>query len=169
MSQSGILKVADAILPGDVPTTFVTDSGIATPIAHIIDILGSGGATTSAVGNVITITVAPNFTWQVVTSASNPISLAANNGYIAKGAGVVQFVLPAASAIGDTFRIVGYGNLWTLAQNAGQSITIGFITSTIGVGGSVSASMISDSLELVTVTANQEFYETSIQGNPFIV
>jgi len=110
-----------------------------------------------------------SFTWQAVTSASNPITLVTQNGYIAKGAGVVNFVLPAAAAIGDTFRIAGYANLWTLAQNAGQSIIIGNSTSTVGIGGSVSATMVSDGIELVCITNNAEFYEIGIQGNPVIV
>lgn len=111
----------------------------------------------------------PTFTWVVVTSADNPVTMANQTGYVAKGAGVVNFVLPAAAALGFNTRIAGYGNLWTIAQNAGQSIIIGNITSTIGVGGSVSATMISDGIELVCVTANTEFYEIGIQGNPLIV
>src|ERR1700750_1425334 len=39
-----------------VPTSFVTDSGTAIPVAHVLDIIGGSGITTSAVGNNITIT-----------------------------------------------------------------------------------------------------------------
>lgn len=170
MSQAGILGIDSSVLPPDVPTSFVTDLGTAIPAANILQVIGGTNVSTTGVGNVLTINAtASGLTWNVVTSANNPVTLAANNGYIAKGAGVVNFVLPAAAAVGDTFRIIGYGNLWTIAQNAGQSITIGFLTSTAGVGGSVTATMISDGLELVCVTANLEFYETYIQGNPTIV
>jgi len=144
--------------------------GFATAIAGGINIIGSGPVTVTGDNvNTLTITVAgTGLTWSIVTSANNPVNLLANHGYIAKGAGVVNFVLPAASSVGEAFRIVGYGNLWTLSQNAGQSVTIGFVTSSVGVGGSIVATMISDSLELITVTNNQEFYETGIQGNPII-
>ena len=108
-------------------------------------------------------------TWTAVTSASNPVSLVTGNGYIATGAGVVNFVLPATSSVGDYFRIAGVGNLWTLTQNAGQSVKVGFVTSTIGVGGSVTATMSSDCIELLAVVANTQFIELSMQGNPIIV
>ena len=149
--------------------TFQTDSGNAVTAGGIIKILGGTNVNTSGAGNIVLINATvSSFTWNVVTSASNPVTLTAGNGYITKGAGAVNFVLPAAAAIGDTFRIIGYGNLWTIAQNAGQSITIGFSTSTPGVGGSVTASMISDGLELICVTTNLEFFETYVQGNPII-
>ena len=172
MSQAGILNIEYSILPPDVPLVFVTDSGDAIAVGNVIQILGGARVTTSAPGssNIIQINVAAGaFSWNVVTSADNPVMLTNENGYIAKGASPVNFVLPAAAAIGDTFKILGYGNLWTIAQNAGQSITIGFLTSTAGVGGSVSATMISDSLEIVCVTTNLEFYESDIQGNLMIV
>lgn len=150
--------------------SFVTDSGTATPLAGVIDILGGTNVTTQAAGNTILInaTGGTSFTWLVVTSVNNPVTLLDKTGYIAKGASPVNFILPAAAAIGFNSRIVGYGNLWTLAQNAGQSVTIGFLTTTAGVTGSVVATMISDGLELVTVTTNLEFYEIDIQGNPTI-
>lgn len=165
MSQAGILTVSE--LDPSVPTSFVTNSGTAVPIANVIEILGGAGTTTSASGNIITITVTGfGFTWNVVTSAMNPITLADENGYICKGGAPVNFVLPASATIGSNYRIVGYGNLWTLAQNAGQSITIGNQTTTPGVFGGLTATMISDSIELLCVTTNAEFYETGIQGNP---
>lgn len=138
----------------------------------MLNVIGGADITTSAVGNTITITFTGGgggFTWNVVTSAMNPITMVAGNGYITKGAGVVDFVLPGAAAIGDTFRIIGYGNLWTIAQNAGQSIRLGFVSSTVGVTGSMSASMVTDCIDLVCVTANTEFFIPDSQGNPIIV
>lgn len=81
----------------------------------------------------------------------------------------MQFVLPAASSVGDTYQIVGIGNLWAISQNAGQSITIGFLSSTAGVGGSVTATMVSDRIELLCITTNTDFYQLGLQGNPTIV
>lgn len=105
------------------------------------------------------------FTWIVVTSATNPNSLVKAHGYIAKGAGSVTFLLPAAAAIGDSFIIAGYGNLWTLTQNAGQSVTLGVSTTTAGVGGSITATQVRDTVELVCVTANTEFQIINGVGN----
>ena len=165
MSQSGVIDIVQNT--PSIPTTFVTDSGNAIPVLNTINILGGIGITTSGSGNTITISVmSSGFTWHVVTSASNPTTLVKENGYIAKGAGVVTFVLPPAAGVGDTFNIVGYGNLWTLTQNAGQTVTLGTRTTTAGVGGSVTATMVTDSIELVCVTANTEFYVVDSIGNP---
>lgn len=153
-------------LPSNVPTSFVTNSGVATPSGNIIQILGGAGTTTSGLGNIITVTVtAAAFTWNVVTSALNPITLVPENGYITKGAGSVQFILPAAASVGDTYRIVGYGNLWTIAQNANQQMFLGIASTTVGAGGSFSALTIKDCVEIVCVTANLEFVVTDSEGN----
>lgn len=106
-----------------------------------------------------------SITWNVVTSATNPNSLLTNNGYIPKGGTVVVFVLPASAAVGDMFRIAGYGNLWTLTQNASQTIFMGNQTTTAGVGGSLTATQIKDTVELVCVTDNTEFHVLSSMGN----
>lgn len=163
MSQGGINNVAST---PSVPIQFTTDSGIAVPALNNLNVLGGVGASTSASGSTITVDVnTTGFDWNVVTSATNPNTLVAENGYIPKGAGAVTFVLPAAAAIGDTFVIAGYGNLWTLTQNAGQSITLGVQTTTVGVGGSVTATQVRDTAELVCVTANTEFQIVDVIGN----
>ena len=168
MSQGGTLN--DGSLSPDVATSYVTDSGTAIPAANIINILGAGGITTSASGDTILIDDSSSlFTWQVVTSADNPVTLANGNGYIAKGGTAVQFDLPATASVGDTFSIVGYGNLWTITQAASQSITEGNVASTIGVGGSLTATKITDCVDILCVTLNNEFYVISSQGNPNFV
>lgn len=167
MSQAGITAVTE--IGPTIPVEFVTNSGTAVASFGVINILGSGGVSTNASGNTINIVVSGSgFSWNVVTSAMNPVTLVAENGYICKGASPVNFILPASASIGDSFKIIGYGNLWTISQNAGQTITIGFITTTAGVTGSIQATMISDGLEMVCVTSNLEFFETYIQGNPIL-
>jgi hypothetical protein len=109
------------------------------------------------------------FIWNVVISATNPNGLVAENGYIAKGAGVVHFLLPAAANVGDTFQIAGYGNLWVLNQNALQSIFLGNHTTSVGVGGSLTATHIKDTVELVCVTANSEFQVLDSIGNITVI
>lgn len=170
MSQSGSLTSGS----GTGSVTFVTDAGTATTVAGVIQVNGGTGITTSGAGNIVLITATGGggggLSWQAVTSASNPVTLVKNTGYIAKGAGVVNFVLPAAAAIGDTFAIMGIGNLWTIAQNANQDITIGISTTTTGITGSVTATSISDCLQIVCSTANLNFNKFGeLQGNPTIV
>lgn len=163
MSQAGLNNVQS--IPS-VPLQFTTDSGIAVPAANNVNVFGGVGASTSGSGSTITIKVdTTGFDWNVVTSATNPNTLVKENGYIPKGAGAVTFVLPAAAAIGDSFMIAGYGNLWSLTQNAGQSVTLGSSTTSVGVGGSITATQVRDSIELVCVTANTEFQIVNGVGN----
>lgn len=166
MSQVGSPSVAGS--PA-IPTSFITNAGTAIPAAHVLNVLGSAGATTSGSGNTITISVSGSgFTWNVVTSANNIVSLIPENGYVTKGGTQVVFVLPATSAVGDTYKIVGYGNLFKITQNAGQSITLGFNTTTVGVGGDITATAARDTMEIVCVTANLEFQIVDCTGNPSI-
>src|SRR5271166_735969 len=122
-----------------------------------INVVGAGGVTVTDNPGTHTLTITnsgANFTWNVVTSANNTQTLAALNGYIAKGASQCLFMLPASAAIGDTFIIAGYANLWQLQQNALQSVTLGGLTTTIGVTGSITATQVRDTIRIVCVTAN---------------
>jgi hypothetical protein len=60
MSQAGILKISSGSLPPDVPTTFVTDSGNAVPVANVLNVLGQQAGTipvmaTSGSGNTVSV------------------------------------------------------------------------------------------------------------------
>ncbi len=123
----------------------------------------------TVVGGVVSASGSSIGTWQAVTSATNVNSIASGNGYIAKGAGSVQFILPATASLGDMFAIVGYGNLWTLTQNAGQQIFSGMSSTTIGVAGSLTATNAKDVVYIICVTANLEFEVVSVIGNLTIV
>lgn len=150
--------------------TFTEDAGSATPTAGNINIVGGAGITTSGAGDTITITATTGgISWQTVTDADNPVNLVAQNGYFADGAGVVNFVLPAAATVGQTYIISGEGNLWTLAQNANQQLILGISSSTIGVGGSITATAISDSLTIVCMVDNLKFKVLYWNGNPTVV
>lgn len=168
MSQAGILNAAGSN-PG-IPTSFVTDVGTAVAIANVIEILGGSGASTSAAGNIITISIiGTGFTWQVVTSANNPVNIVKSNGYICKGASAVNFILPSSATIGDSFWIKGFGNLWTLDQNASQSVTLGIVQTTVGVFGGMIATQVRDSIEVLCVTTNTGFDVIDCIGNPEII
>lgn len=63
MSQAGALRGQSAVIPSNVPTSFVTDNGTAIPANYILNVLGSLGSagnspvSTSGVGDVLTVSV----------------------------------------------------------------------------------------------------------------
>jgi hypothetical protein len=164
MSQAGSLNTVQD--NPQILTQVTTDSGTAIPSANNLNIFGGAGITVTGSGDTVLISSSGfGLTWQVVTSANNPVTLVAENGYIAKGLTPVNFVLPVSASIGNAFFILGYGNLWTLSQNANQFVTLGIQTSTIGVFGGLTATTISDKAQLVCVTQNMEFTVLQPIGN----
>ena len=82
MSQAGIISVAAA--PA-VPTTFMADTGAATPVANILNVLGTNGVTTTAAGNTVTTSLRYRFegtttTVGAVTSTAVTLPLGATPG-----------------------------------------------------------------------------------------
>jgi hypothetical protein len=92
--------------------------------------------------------------------------MAINNGYIANNAGLVTLTLPSTAALGSIIRVTGKGaGGWRIAQNSGQTIYFGTSTTTTGTGGRLDSSAQRDGIELVVVTANNDWNVLSVQGN----
>jgi len=110
---------------------------------------GAGTITVNASGSA-------SFSFSDVTAVTQ--AMAVNSGYVANNAALVDFTLPAVAAFGTRLDIVGNGaGGWKINQNALQSIHIGALTSTIGVGGSVASTNRYNSVSLVCVVANLEW------------
>ncbi len=137
-----------------------------------IQLTAGTGVTIVQNGNNITIsTTGTGVSWSVVTGATQ--AMTTNNGYVANytGGGTLVFTLPTTSSVGDALYISGLGSSgWQIAQNAGQTIIIGSLSSTTGVTGAVSSTNQFDSLKLICVTANLTWsISGGAQGNLTIV
>src|ERR1700679_118549 len=121
----------------------------------------SGTASTA----VWTECINPQSNWINVTSS--PQNLVANLNYLSNnGASLITYTLPLTAAFGTVIQISGFSSGgWTLAQNAGQSINFGSLTTTTGVGGSLSSSNKNDYVRLLCVTANTTWNVISSIGN----
>lgn len=104
-------------------------------------------------------------TWIIAAGAST--NLSPGNSYVAANTGSTNtFVLPTIAIAGTTIDIaMGSALAWTISQNAGQSIRVGNITSTIGAGGSWSSSDVGDSVSLVCTVANTSWSAYAVVGN----
>jgi hypothetical protein len=153
MSQAGPLNESGGGSGGI--TEIITNSGIAIPIAGIIEILGTGSITTSGSGNVVTISISgTGFTWNTITSASNPTQIVAENAYITAGVSQCVLVLPLTGVVGDSFIVTGLSSLFQITQNANQSIVFGMLTTTTGVGGSITSTGAGDHVTVVCIQTN---------------
>ena len=147
-----------------------TSAGVPTWVGALTNgqlLIGSTGATPAAAGlsagpgisiatgpGTITISgTGSGIGWTEVTGTSQ--AMTADNGYVANNAGLVTFTLPVTAAFGTAINVIGKGaGGWKIAQNAGQSIQIGSVSSTVGATGSVSSTNQFDSVELICTTAD---------------
>lgn len=129
--------------------------------------IGGTGCTTAGDAGTNTITwnvIGGGLKW-VEILVTGPTNLDINTGYVANNAGVVGMNLPAVAAFGSVIRICGKGSGgWSLAQNAGQSIHLGNVSSTIGAGGSIASTQRYDCIELLCTVADTEFTILSSVG-----
>jgi len=157
-------RISSVIPIGGVATLTGDSGGAVSPTSGNINILGAGGITVAGNPGTSTLTItgggSGGLTWNAVAGTSQ--AMAVNNGYIPNNAALTTLTLPATAAVGDVVRVAGKGTgLWTIAQNAGQLIHFGSITSTLGVTGSLSAILRYDCVELLCVTANNEWVVVS--------
>lgn len=152
-----------------VATSYHTDDGNdAIPVANVLNIYGTGLATTTSAGNTVTINVpTSDFTWSVITVGQVAV---AQEGYFTNDAAVVAVQLPATSAVGDTFQIAALSSGgWQVSQGVGQQIIIGTNATTIGLGGYLASSNIGDWITLVCCVANTKWMACVEQGGSIIV
>lgn len=152
--------------------TLTPDTGGAvTPIANNININGGLNISTmtGAPGQIfIDATEAAGFIWVPVPGAAQAMTPWV--GYWTQNTSLTVFTLPAACPEGSIMRIAGIGTGgWALHQNAGQKIVVSRFSTTVGIGGSVQATAITDSIELLCVVADTIWLAVTYDGNLTIV
>jgi len=126
------------------------------------------GILVTPTANTITISTTNGISWVEVTVTTQ--AMAVDTGYIANNVALVTLTLPAVAVVGDRVRVAGKGaGLWRIAQNAGQVIHFGATDSTVGVGGSVTAILRYDCVELLCITDNTDWVVLSSVGNLTVV
>lgn len=150
---------------GDLDTITTPDSVVVIPTAGNINFANGTGMDITGSGDTVTFNaVGGALTWTVVTALTQAV--ANNHGYIANNAAGVTFTLPATSPVGTVIGITTiHSGGWTIAQRAGQKIQIGDVATTIGVGGSLSSTMIGDTVIMVCTQADTDFLCYTIVGN----
>jgi hypothetical protein len=166
MSQKGRLNVAGGGGGGSPIMSLTGNSGGPVfPTANNEFIVGTGAVTVTGNPGTSTLTISvagEGFTWNVVTSATNPNQLAAQNGYISNGGTQVVYVLPLAPAIGDTFEVVSNSATFQITENGAQQIRMGANLSTAG-SGNLTSNTVGDCVMITYVGANL-FMVTNSQG-----
>jgi hypothetical protein len=112
-----------------------------------INITNAPGSITIAAGGI------PGISWTTVTGVS--ASMSADSGYVTNNAGLVTLTLPTVAGLGTVLYIAGLGaGGWSIAQNSGQNINVGSVSTTVGVSGSLSSTNQYDTITLVCIVAN---------------
>lgn len=108
------------------------------------------------------LTNATGRNWIPISSDTN---LIAGQKYIITGGGALVLTLPTIAPLYTEIQIQGRGSTsWKLAQNSGQSVTIGINTTTTGATGYVLSQQPNDGLIIICTTANTVWQSTNYQG-----
>lgn len=166
MSQSGNVGGGGSVLP-DIETLTGDSGGAVGPDAAFnVDLLGGTGITTVGTpgsNQIVFNIVGGGITWNRV--AGPAVGIAINNGYIPTNAGLVTLTLPTTAAVGSIIEIVGEGaGGWSIAQNAGESIQFGNLSTTVGAGGSLDSTNQWDTVTLVCRVADTTWSVTANIG-----
>lgn len=127
-------------------------------------------AAPSVSGYMLTSTSAGVWSWVppskevVIDQTTTPVSIVANQVYIANNAGLVTLNMPATAAVGDVFEVDGLGaGGWLLQMNTGQIANFG--SSPTSSAGSLASTNRYDGVKIRCVATDTTFVVVSAVGN----
>ena len=149
------------------PSALSVNSAYTFPVAdgtadQVLTTDGSGAVSWAAGGG-----GGGGLTYEAITADTKTIVV--DHEYGANRADGVSFTLPATAAVGTRFAITGILGLWDIIQGASQYIGIGSSTSTVGAGGSLTATNLGDCITCTCIEANVGWRVTSMMGNLTVV
>jgi len=128
---------------------------------------GAGIGITNGSESITITNTGSAFPWTIVAVNT---SLAVNNGYISNGGSLLTHTLPGTASVGDVIEIMGKGvGLFKIGQPAGVTVHFGGVSTTTGVGGSLTSLNQYDTIQLKCVIANTDWSVTSASSNYTIV
>jgi hypothetical protein len=155
---------------GSVGYITIEHNGSALPQEAILNFVGANFTVTDNPGNGstdVSVSSSGGATW---VEAPASTGMAINTYYNANSGSLVTLTLPSTAAFGTSFAVSAFGaGGFTIAQNAGQTIHFGDLSTTSGTGGSISSARQYDTLFFFCSAANTDFTVTSSIGNLTIV
>lgn len=130
-------------------------NGTATPTPTTLT-AGTDITLVSGPGTLTINATAANASATVLTNPTASVTFAPNTTYMPTNTsgGITTFTLPASPTIGNFYGIVGAGTQgWKIAQNAGQQISVGGVTTTAGTGGSITSNNAADGIYVYCQTS----------------
>jgi len=156
MSQGGVIT---ATSNPSLPTSFVTNSGTATPSGNSLNILGGTGITVSGSGSTVTITATGSE--QPWTDEAVSFNAAVGNGYFITNTATAT--LPSAPSQGNVVIFtVDTASILTIRANTGQFIRIAGAVS--ASAGSAANNIRGDSVTLVYRSADTTWLASVVIG-----
>lgn len=142
--------------------------GAVGPSTGNINVVGSGSITITGSPGTNTLTISDTeVAWGVIGASQ---TLVINHGYVCTTGAALSLLLPATSAVGSVIEVTLDGSTsFIITQGAGQQVRLGNLTTTAGIGGTITSTQQGDSLKLVCSVQNLKWNCISMIGNPIVV
>lgn len=166
MSQQGLIGGGGTTLP-DIETLTGDIGGAVGPNAVFnVNLLGGIGCVTTGTpgtNQIVFDVTGGGITWSREAGAA--VAATVDRGYINTNVGLTTVTLPVVAALGTVIEVMGESAAgWVIAQNAGQSIQFGNLSTTVGVGGSLASTNQWDTVKIVCRVADTTWSVTTNVG-----